>query len=919
MEIFLSYLRLKMKPYKNNFFILLALNLAFFACDFNANLAEDHDIVIGVVETSSTEINGKKMRIPNFFTEGVKMAVDEINRQEGLLGRKLKVVQYDDEGSIKKGQAIATKLCQHNDLVAVIGHRYSEVAIPVSITYEKNRILFISPGATDSRFIKYSGDFTFRNIPSDIDTGRKMAEFAVHKGFKKMLLLYQRDTSGRRLTEIFHENITKKGIEVVALRSYFKWQRDFRLLISELTRAYQFDAILLAGLMPNTAKFIRQARDMGVAVPIIGGYEMDSPKLFSIAGRTAEGIFAPTVFNSNRSYQVTRKFTSNFKIIHGVLPDIWAAQGYDAVQLLAHVIRETTGVVPIELASTLRILENWNGVTGKYSFELDGGITDKQIFFRESRDGKFHFNSHEQTDAKMDPNYVTKETTLRLPLEGAIETIDPGLTVDQISIEIIEQLFLGLTDFDPKTYEPVPELAQSWSISDDGLVYTFKLRQDAFWTNGKPVTAHDLVWAVQRNIKPATNCPGAFMLYILKNGKPINEGKIKDIAALGIAAPDDYTVIFTLEHPAAYFPSMAGLWVYRPLPRMIIENFGKQWTEVDTIQTNGSYRLVLWKKGLAMGLKKNQAYFDAHKVNIPEIRYMITPESSLGMMMYRNDQIDIMGSSYLRIPQGQLPDIIQDPIMAKHYSSAAQFCTYAYGFNTLKPPLDNLLVRKAIVAAINRKMLLSLVTKGGELEANTFTRPPVFGAVNPKEKVGIYFNPAKARQLLSKAGYPMSKGLPDINLLYNASETHDRIAKAVQESLKFYLNMEINLIAANWSDYIAQVTGSDPPHIFRLGWCSDYPDANNWLNELFNPTAPYFQLGFKNEEFVKLMDQAAKESDPKKRKIMYKRAEIILCEQEVVVAPLYFETAHCLVKPRIQGWYHMSVGGQHIRNWSFSD
>ncbi len=159
--------------------------------------------------------------------------------------------------------------------------------------------------------------------------------------------------------------------------------------------------------------------------------------------------------------------------------------------------------------------------------------------------------------------------TLRLPIMGDIPTLDPGLAEDTSSIEIIEQLFLGLTDFDDRTTEVVPELAKDWSVGKDGLTYTFRMRK-AVWSDGRPVTAHDIVWAVRRNIAPATASPYAYMMYGIKGAEAINTGRMQDTTRIGVRALDDYTVRFTLERPAAYFPAVAGLWVLRPLPRHVL-------------------------------------------------------------------------------------------------------------------------------------------------------------------------------------------------------------------------------------------------------------------------------------------------------------------------------------------------------------
>ncbi len=909
-----------LKVFCQVFVFLLFAILFFISCDYKGISVKERtkraseskgDIVIGVVNSSLSK---------NFFFEGTDMALEEINQQGGVIGRKIKPLFYDDQRTIKKGRKIAWKLSRNPDVIAVLGHRYSGIAIPVSATYEKNGILFISPGASIPTFTNYGGKYTFRNIPSDEEFGRQMADFCYHRGFKNIVVIYERRTIGRMLSEIFHERATDLGIKIVSTKSYFGWQDDFRQMISELIKEHDFDAVFLAGLLPLAGKFIKQARDTGINVPFIVSSNLDSPELLSVAGDAAEGVIVPTVFNPGYPSRVTRDFVKRFEAKFGVPPDIWAAQGYDGIRLLAHAIEESYSTVPVILASTLRIVENWQSVTDSYSFEASGDITGKSIFFKEIRNSRFEFVKYETGTEKQDPFFVVEETTLRLPIEGVISTIDPGLSRDLISVEVIEQLFLGLTDLDPVTYKAVPELATHWMTSDDRKTYVFHLRSDVTWTDGKPVTAYDIEWAIQRNLRPETNCPSASMLYVLKNAQAVKNGD-KDPSEIGVKAINNFSIVFELEHPASYFPTMAGLWVYRPLPRHIIEEYGDRWTQPEIIQSNGSYMLAAWKKGMEMILKKNPDYYEAENVSIPEIRYYVIPESSVGMAMYENNELDIMGSLYLRLPPMEIPRIQENTVLSREYSKEAQFSTYAYSFNTKRPPVDNPDLRKAISAAIDRELLIKLVTRGSEEMAATFTRPPVFGSVDPKSGIGITFNPVKAKKwldkALDKAGYSGPGSLPKITLMYNASETHAKIAEAVKASVKHYLDIDIELYEAKWGDYAEAATGPNPPHMFRTGWSSDYPDASNWLNEVFHPKKLFYNIGWENKEFAELMDKAEMEKDMEKRKAYYKRAEQILCEEEAAVVPIYFEPAHCLVKPRIKGWYHMAMGGQHIRDWSF--
>lgn len=534
---------------------------------------------------------------------------------------------------------------------------------------------------------------------------------------------------------------------------------------------------------------------------------------------------------------------------------------------------------------------------------------------------------------------------IRIPLDGNVGTLDPGLVSEVTQSELVEQLFLSLTDFemapksaDQKTgtdsqlalyemesdnetvpYQVVPELATDWQVSEDGTVYIFNLRHDVKWTDGKPVTAHDIVWTIQRNLVENENA----QFYLIKNYDAIVQGEMER-SSLGVRAIDDYTVEFTLEFAEAYFPAMVSGEVYWPLPRHIIEKYGKQWTEPQHIQTNGSYRLTEWDKGNKIILTKNPDYYEAAQVNIQEVRYYVIPESSIGLAMYENNELDIMGGEvYLKLPQVEIPRIQTNPILSKDIRVVQQACTEWYGFNTQRAPTDNLLVRKAISAAVDKQILIDVVIKGSHFLATTLAHPLSFGSVNSKEEqVGIPFNPEQAKKWLAEAGYPDGKNFPKLVLMHNTSETHGEIAKGIKTLLKHYLNIDIEIQDIDWNRYNDAVIPLQPatsPHLFRYSVCVDYPDAINWLGAFHSSTGFNWLSGKNSELFDKMIDDGQFGGEAQRRKKFNNRAEQILTEEEVAIIPLYFNNAQFLVKPRVKDWYHIAFGGQHINKWSLKD
>ena len=903
--------------YIKNYILIIFTVIFIYSCSKDSLTSDERakraaksnqDIYIGIVDSSFDH---------SLFSEGVKMAIEEINDRGGVLERKIKTISHNDHKYHKDSQDIARKLAANPDVVAVIDCRYSKDTIPASIVYNNHGILFISTGTSDPSLTQYDSQLTFRNTVSDIDTGKEIAQFAYQQGYKKIAVVYERESAGQRLGDKVCEDAVKLGINIVAVRSYFHWQEDFSHIISELSIDYEFDAIFLGGLLPYTGEFIKQARIMGIKVPIIGSPSLDSLELFSIAGKSAEHVIVPTIFNPNMPEQQIIEFVKKFKKEFGLLPDTLAALGYEAIQLLTHVIETNESTVPVVMASALRFLENWSGVTGTYSFKQNGDIKDKKIFFKEFIGGKFEILEYGKKKI-ISPSFINEEHTLRIPVERPIETVDPAYAFGTYSYELVEQLFLGLTDLNPATYEVIPELAESWTASNNGKQYTFKLREDVKWTNGKPVTANDIVWAIQRNISPEMNCFGAYFLYVLKNAAEIHNGKIKDKSKIGVRALDDFTVLFDLVNSSPIFPSMAGLPIFRPVPKETVEKYDLKWTDPDFIQTNGSYKLVFWNKNQVIILKKNSAYFDAKNVAIPEIRYNIIPDNEVGLVMYKNNELDIIGGNYLKISFSKLFDIQTNPKINEEYYVKPTLSTYAYGFNLKEPPMNNPLVRKAICAAVDREFLIELVIKRDEMPATTYTPPPILGPFKPEENIGINFDPLQAKKWLAEAGYPEANNFPTIELIFDSSKNHLEIARAVKASLKYYLNIQLQIRSVKRKDYYKYIRQEikSHHHMFRFGWSTDYPDANGILNELFNPNGPTNLISCDDQEYVDLMKKAIEINDNNERKQIYKRAEKILCGEKTVILPLFFESAHYLVKKRVKNWNHMAIGGQHIRNWS---
>lgn len=868
------------------------------------------EIVIGVV--TSRENAG-------MFLKGIEMALGEINTDKGRLERKIRLIIRDDEGRVDKAQQVARELAKNTDVTAVIGHLQSEIALAVGMIYESAGMLFISPGATDPRLTRLkNGKFIFRNIPSDDVIISHLVDYCQDKGIQRFVVIYDRKENTMRQAKIFGELAKSKGMEIVATRSYFRWQDDYQIMSSKLISNYLFDGVFLAGRLPSAGHVIRQMRELGCEKPFFSMPSLDSPKLGDIIGREAEGTTVPTMFYPKRISKVTREFVKRFETIYDLSPDAMAAQGFDALMVLAHGIQKKRSTVPIVVASVLRFLEDWQGVNGRYGFTLNGDIQGNIIYFKEFQNGRFEYQLQGQAEDVIDPSYVIEEISLRIPIQKEVLNIDPAKAVSVESTEIISQLFAGLTHVDPRTFKSIPALAEKYTKNEDGTVYTFTLRKDVKWSNGDALTAHDIVWSILRNLSPGMGHPAADPLMVIENAGAYSRGELKDPVLVGVRAIGDEIVEFQLSNPVPYFISLTGLPAFKPLPRTVIEQYQGNWTDPEHIAGSGPYTLTSWKKGRKLVLKKNPLYHDQAQVRIPELHYFVIPEESVGLAMYKNKELDIMGGTYLDIPEGALGEITGDPAFAGEYFSRPQVSTYAYCFNTRRTPTDDVGLRRAIASIIDRDLILSLVLQTHNRPAYTFTHPLVLGVsgskTNSNTGAGIPFDPETGRRWLMEAGYPGGRNLPEIELLCLKSERNRRLAEAVKLLARHHLNIEIRVVEAGLDDYETLIRSDNAPHLFMLDYMGKYPDPTTFLKELFHPDLVNLPK-WRNREFAALMDQAEKTTGLNERNVFYTRAEEILCRESVALIPVFYGAGHVLVNPRVKGWYLSPFTEQHLKDW----
>jgi oligopeptide transport system substrate-binding protein len=446
------------------------------------------------------------------------------------------------------------------------------------------------------------------------------------------------------------------------------------------------------------------------------------------------------------------------------------------------------------------------------------------------------------------------------------------------------------------------------------------------------VTAQDVVYGVKRACDPRTASDYAYILYVIQGCQELNSAdpeadnfqELYD--TMGVTAPDDATVEFTLNFGAGFFPQVTTMSTAYPVPQWVIEdpNIGERWIEPGFIVTNGAYVMEEWVHGDHLTLKKNPQWplwgTDYAPGNIERVFGVMIEEASTAFALYENNELDTAG-----VPQEQIDRVKQ--VMPDQFVNSPINCSYYYGFVTTKAPVDDVRVRRALSMAIDRKTLVEAVTKGGQIPANTFANPLNFGApaedpdIAPwaltEEQGGTGYDQAltMGKELLDAAGYPDGAGL-DITLMHNVSEGHARIAQAVQAFWQeAYPQMTVTIETQEWTVYLdtigADAPIEDAPHVFRLGWCADYPHENNWVHEVFNPEegANRTRLSTDDPQVGDLIQQfsettvAAQTAPPDEQVELYKQAEKLLIEDIAAIAPIYYYTTVNVTKPWLERSY----------------
>ncbi len=475
-------------------------------------------------------------------------------------------------------------------------------------------------------------------------------------------------------------------------------------------------------------------------------------------------------------------------------------------------------------------------------------------------------------------------------------SLDPHLNTANNGNRIITTLIEGLVTYHPTNDNlPEPGVAKSWTHIDN-TVWTFHLRENARWSNGDPVTAHDFLYGYQRMLHPDLGAKYAQLLYLLKNARQFNEGTLTDFSQVGAKALDDHTLEITLEGPTPYFLGLIKHHSWHPVHPPTVETAGgmtkpdSTWTR-DNYIGNGPYKLTEWVISKIIKVEKSPTYWDAENVSINEIHFLPIDDINTEDQMFNAGGLHYQNT----IPTHMYPiyEKNEDPYLQVE----PWIGSYFYRVNVTEPHLADKRVRQALSLAINRRAITKRILKGAHFDAQSITPNGIEGYEPP---LCDDFNPKKARQLLAEAGYPNGEGFPSSILLFNSSEQHKQIAEAIQQMWLNILGIDFELRNQEWKTYLETQQNLDYA-VSRAAWIGDYVYPDTFLT-MFRTGDGNNMTGWSNERYDQLVTDSMRESDSDARLKLLAEAETILMD-ELPVIPIYHYARNYRIDPAVKGWY----------------
>lgn len=519
-------------------------------------------------------------------------------------------------------------------------------------------------------------------------------------------------------------------------------------------------------------------------------------------------------------------------------------------------------------------------------------------------------NSGTETPTVVEPNIpdlpeLAGDKVLRTNNSSEPGTLDPALAQGTHESWILSNTFEGLMKNDANG-KVIPGIAESYTLSDDNLTYTFKIRDDAKWSNGDPVTAGDFEFSWKRVLDPDLAADYAFQLYYIKGGEAYNtgEGSVDDVM---VKALDDKTLEVTLEAPTGYFLELTAFYSYYPVNKAVVEFYPEWANDPKTHISNGPFKLTEWEHSAKIKLVKNESYYAASDIKLDGMDFDIIEDENTAWQKYEGGEYDILAT---------LPQAVTAQMQSEENPElviGAQVGTYYYNLNNNLKPFNNIKVRKALSMALDRETIVTKITQGGEIAATGAVPAGLIDETGAeyREKAGnlIEYNVAEAKKLFAEGLAEEGMTIDQFNkagnvLLYNTLEAHKKIAQAAQEMWRTSLGIEIGLENVEFQVKLDREKAGDY-QISRAGWVGDYMDPMTIL-DLWLSTSSFNDAKWNNPKYDELILDTKATADQDVRFMNMREAEALVME-EMPIIPIYFYTQPYAVKSNVEGIYKLPL------------
>lgn len=465
-------------------------------------------------------------------------------------------------------------------------------------------------------------------------------------------------------------------------------------------------------------------------------------------------------------------------------------------------------------------------------------------------------------------------------------------TTDTTSFTVLRHVIENLVSIDEND-KVIPGVAIDWTVSEDGLVYTFNLRDNMKWSNGEPVTADDFVFAWTSLLTPSFAADYSYFGYVFKNGKAYNEGTAT-ADQLGFKAVSDYVLEVTLENPTTYFLDTLAFGVFAPLNEKAYNEFGSAYgTDADKMVYNGAFKMTSWEHESRIVLEKNSDYYNAEQIELEKINMVMINDTNAALNSFKAGEVDVIG---LNGEQAQLMRSESYPVLT--YEDGA---TFYLEYNMEDPQLGNANLRKAITYAIDKQAFVDSIVKNTSKAAVSFTAPAINGLEKKYyEEIGALLpnlDIEKAKEYYSKALEELAVDKIELTMITDDTDTAIKNAAFVQEQLRVNLGIEIQVESMPFKSRLERMSNKDFSIVFA-GWGPDYNDPMTFL-DMFETGNGNNHTSFTSEAYDELLDKVRTELDPVTRMGLLMDLEKMLID-ELPIGPIYWRSKDYVLSGKIE-------------------